>query len=175
MDFSNPRGFCVEESLRIWLPNVTLEMFLFLLCQYNYYKSAINLLNWVINHFRKGWIKPWMNWYLFTKTRYSIKHSNEKSPLGSTSREILIASEVARSWLAGEIARIIQFGCKGDKSHKQNMCHCQFSCFQGLKGKLRMRKTIMIIIIIIYNCSSNRGKNTNYSSSTNNTNNFHRS
>lgn len=33
------------------------------------------------------------------------------SPLGSTSRDILIASEVARSWLAGEIARIIQLGC----------------------------------------------------------------
>lgn len=33
-------------------------------------------------------------------------------PLGSTSREILIASLVARSWFAGEIARIIQFGWK---------------------------------------------------------------
>ena len=33
-------------------------------------------------------------------------------PVGSTSREILIASDVARSWLAGEIARIIQLGCK---------------------------------------------------------------
>lgn len=33
-------------------------------------------------------------------------------PLGSTSRDILIASEVARSWLAGETARIIQLGCR---------------------------------------------------------------
>ena len=33
-------------------------------------------------------------------------------PLGSTSRDILIASEVARSWLAGETAKIIQLGCK---------------------------------------------------------------
>jgi hypothetical protein len=32
-------------------------------------------------------------------------------PVGSTSREILIASDVARSWLAGEMARIIQLGC----------------------------------------------------------------
>ena len=32
-------------------------------------------------------------------------------PLGSTSRDILIASEVARSWLAGETARMIQLGC----------------------------------------------------------------
>lgn len=31
-------------------------------------------------------------------------------PFGSTSREILIASDVARSWLAGEIAKIIQLG-----------------------------------------------------------------
>lgn len=35
-----------------------------------------------------------------------------KVPVGSTSREILIASDVAISWLAGEIAKIIQFGCK---------------------------------------------------------------
>ena len=34
-----------------------------------------------------------------------------KLPVGSTSREILIASDVARSWLAGEMAKIIQFGC----------------------------------------------------------------
>ena len=33
-------------------------------------------------------------------------------PDGSTSREILIASEVARSWFAGEIAKIMQLGCK---------------------------------------------------------------
>lgn len=33
------------------------------------------------------------------------------SPLGSTSREILIASEVAMSWLAGDIAKMMQFGC----------------------------------------------------------------
>lgn len=32
-------------------------------------------------------------------------------PVGSTSLEILIASDVAMSWLAGVMARIMQFGC----------------------------------------------------------------
>jgi len=35
-----------------------------------------------------------------------------KLPVGSTSRDILIASDVARSWLAGVIAKIKQFGCR---------------------------------------------------------------
>jgi len=37
---------------------------------------------------------------------------NARSPDGSTSREILIASEVARSWFAGEIAKMMQLGYK---------------------------------------------------------------
>lgn len=39
-------------------------------------------------------------------------------PVGSTSREILIASDVARSWLAGEMARIIQLGCIESTANK---------------------------------------------------------
>jgi len=34
-----------------------------------------------------------------------------KVPVGSTSRESLIASEVAISWLAGDIANMMQLGC----------------------------------------------------------------
>jgi hypothetical protein len=36
-------------------------------------------------------------------------------PEGSTSLEILIASEVAMSWLAGDIASMIQLGCQKQK------------------------------------------------------------
>lgn len=45
-----------------------------------------------------------VNQHRWRKDRYIL-------PLGSTSREILIASDVARSWLAGEIAKMIQLGC----------------------------------------------------------------
>lgn len=40
-----------------------------------------------------------------------IKKDEKAAPLGSTSRAILIASDVARSWLAGETANMIQLGC----------------------------------------------------------------
>lgn len=33
-------------------------------------------------------------------------------PVGSTSLASLMASDVAISWLAGDIAKIIKFGCK---------------------------------------------------------------
>jgi len=43
-------------------------------------------------------------------------------PEGSTSLEILIASEVAMSWLAGDIASMIQLGCQKQKLLvKENM------------------------------------------------------
>ena len=40
---------------------------------------------------------------------HSMKQS--KVPVASTSLESLIASEVAMSWLAGDIANMMQLGC----------------------------------------------------------------
>lgn len=47
--------------------------------------------------------------------REEKKKGNYKQniPDASTSLASLIASEVAMSWLAGDIARIMQLGCKG--------------------------------------------------------------
>jgi len=45
----------------------------------------------------------------------AIPTSSHISPCGSTSLAIFIASEVAISWLAGDTARMIQFGCKSNK------------------------------------------------------------
>ena len=46
-------------------------------------------------------------------------YNAQQLPLGSTSREILIASDVARSWLAGDTARIMQLGCKSKQWKKK--------------------------------------------------------
>ena len=46
-----------------------------------------------------------------------IEYLQNRIPVGSTSLESLIASDVAISWFAGVMAKIMQFGCN-PKTHK---------------------------------------------------------
>lgn len=118
-------GLCSPPVLRqnhssLWLQNKIENMEIIII-----YITNISFKYSVLNYKRASWQLKIYDKTTFKYTNISWKHPSciqqnyANIPLGSTSREILIASDVARSWFAGEIARIIQLGCKSKSK-------CQF-------------------------------------------------